>query len=247
MLLREPGQTPYDLNFRVFGVPVRVHPTFWLTGVVLGGLGAQFDPMVVLLVTIAIFVSILWHELGHAFVIQYFGGRPWITMYAFGGLASHVPNGASRRADPTVRAAAISLAGPIHQLLLAAAIVAVLAAAGRRVEFQGVVPRLDFEFFESNPSLAVLTSAMLYVNVFWALLNLAPIYPLDGGQVAHAVLARINPRDGLRITLVLSIATSVALAVYVAFAFKTMYLVIFFAYLAFENYQTLQAQNYRRW
>lgn len=247
MLLREPGQTPYDLNFRLFGVPVRVHPTFWLTGVVLGGLGGEFDPMVVLLVTIAIFVSILWHELGHAFVILYYGERPWITMYAFGGLASHVPSRASRRVDPTLRSTAISLAGPVNQLLLAAAIVAVVFAAGHRVEFRGVLPRLDFDFFQSNPNLAVLTSAMLYINVFWAFLNLVPIYPLDGGQVAHALLTRINPRDGLRVTLVLSIVTSIALAVYVAFAFKMIYSVIFFAYLAFENYQSLQAQNYRRW
>jgi len=34
MLLLEPGHTPYDLHFRVFGIPVRVHPMFWLVGAI---------------------------------------------------------------------------------------------------------------------------------------------------------------------------------------------------------------------
>ena len=29
-MLAEPNRTPYDLNFRLFGFRVRVHPLFWL-------------------------------------------------------------------------------------------------------------------------------------------------------------------------------------------------------------------------
>ena len=36
MILLEPGHTPYDLHFRVFGIPVRVHPMFWLVAAIMG-------------------------------------------------------------------------------------------------------------------------------------------------------------------------------------------------------------------
>ena len=60
MFLSEPSTTPYDLQFRIVGVPVRVHPLFWLGGLVMG---ASNDLVGVLLWIAVIFVSILIHEL----------------------------------------------------------------------------------------------------------------------------------------------------------------------------------------
>ena len=36
-MFAEPDRTSYDLNFRLFGFPVRVHPLFWLGGAAWGG------------------------------------------------------------------------------------------------------------------------------------------------------------------------------------------------------------------
>src|SRR5690606_40853468 len=46
-VLIEPSPTPYDLQFRLFGVPVRVHPFFWVTAVILGsrGFSGEVQPM----------------------------------------------------------------------------------------------------------------------------------------------------------------------------------------------------------
>ena len=35
-MLAEPERTPYDVNFRLFGFPVRIHPLFWLGTALLG-------------------------------------------------------------------------------------------------------------------------------------------------------------------------------------------------------------------
>ena len=36
MLLGSPEVTPYDLRFRLFRIPIRVHPLFWLIMLILG-------------------------------------------------------------------------------------------------------------------------------------------------------------------------------------------------------------------
>ena len=62
VFLAEPNQTPYDLHFSVLGFPVRVHPLFWLMGLIMG----FGDVMSVFISIVVAFVSILIHELGHA-------------------------------------------------------------------------------------------------------------------------------------------------------------------------------------
>ena len=88
-MLVEPQRTAYDLNFHFAGIPVRVHPLFWLAGLVLGSSAFQGpDPGMTLLIWMAVFfVSILIHELGHSVVIRYFGQVPRIVLYMMGGLA----------------------------------------------------------------------------------------------------------------------------------------------------------------
>ena len=66
MLIGEPPRTPYDLNFSLLGIPVRIHPFFWLAGLLLGP--RQGGPPAILLWIAAVFLAILVHELGHALV-----------------------------------------------------------------------------------------------------------------------------------------------------------------------------------
>ena len=35
------AETPYDLRFRLLGVPVRVHPWFWVISALLGSSGSR--------------------------------------------------------------------------------------------------------------------------------------------------------------------------------------------------------------
>ena len=87
MLFMEPTPTPFDLRWRMFGIPVRVQPMFWLVSAVMGW-SALAEGFPYLLIWIGcMFVSILVHELGHVWMGQVFGARGHIILYGFGGLA----------------------------------------------------------------------------------------------------------------------------------------------------------------
>src|SRR5438067_1873655 len=82
--------TPYDLRFSIFGIPVRVHPLFWVVTLLFASQG-QHDPKLMLIGVVCFFASILVHELGHALTAQYFGWPPHIVLYSCGGYASYTP------------------------------------------------------------------------------------------------------------------------------------------------------------
>src|SRR6478736_1555485 len=128
MLLSEPAPTRGDIHFRLFGIPVRVHPMFWLVAVILGagsfGRG-EVDPVDALVWVVVMFASILVHELGHATMQRAYGGNPWITLYGMGGLASCNDCDRSPRSQII-----ISLAGPIAGFLLATVIILALRLSG---------------------------------------------------------------------------------------------------------------------
>src|SRR5262245_7495826 len=71
-------------HIRIGGVPVRVDWSFWLLAVVLG-IGAREGWLLVAWVAIVL-VSVLVHELGHAFTMRAFHQRPHVMLYAFGGV-----------------------------------------------------------------------------------------------------------------------------------------------------------------
>src|SRR5262249_10872883 len=78
------SETPYDLKFHFLGIPVRVHPMFWLISAMLGW---QPNHIPAVLIWVAcVFVSILIHEYGHGSVAQAFGSTPWILPWGAGGL-----------------------------------------------------------------------------------------------------------------------------------------------------------------
>ena len=82
-------------RFTLLGFPVSIHWMFWLTAALLSGQidnlskpGALWQMGIWMAV---VFLSVLWHELGHVIFQRKFGARPEIMLVAFGGLA--VPHG----------------------------------------------------------------------------------------------------------------------------------------------------------
>ncbi len=261
MIIGEPAPSAGDLHFRLFGFPVRVHPFFWVVALLLGLGGGPVEPVGVLVWVAVVFVSILVHELGHAFLQRYFGGRPWITLHSFGGLASCNDCDRSPRSQIL-----ICLAGPAAGFLFAAlVIVGVLlaghwivvvllgaqfaAAPGQGFEVSAyprfVVFGADFEPFASPLANDVFFD-LLWVNILWGLVNLLPIYPLDGGQVTREVLTLRNPRQGIVFSLWVSVVAAAIVAIY-ALSQKATFTCIMFGLLAYGSYQALRSyQNYWR-
>lgn len=218
-----------------------MHPLFWLVTLILGmGIGSReaTPPKAVLIWIVAVFVSIVIHEFGHALAIRYYGWRPRIVLYSLGGLAIYEPTYRDRRAQIV-----IALAGPVAGFLFAGVILAGIRAAGHRVVFRyDFLQPFLFEKF-GLPNLNLLLYDLLYVNIGWGLLNLTPIYPLDGGKVAQEALTFFNPRDGLRQSIVISIIAAAAIGVALYMKSGNPYSLILFGLLAFSNYQMLQAYN----
>jgi Zn-dependent protease len=69
---------------------------------------------------------------------------------------------------------------------------------------------------------------------------LLPVIPLDGGQVAQALLAKQDPWQGTTKALWLSVFVGGAAAVVFGILMREMFLLLLFASLAFSCYTTLQ-------
>jgi len=206
------------LRFTILGFPVSIHWMFWLTMALLSGqLDRLEQPGAIWMLAIwvaVVFLSVLWHELGHVLFQRKFGARPEIMLVAFGGLA--IPHGAR---FTRWQSFVVAAAGPIFGLLLWGA---------------------SLVFFHFRPAVTEmqrdLASMIVFVNLFYSLLNLLPVLPLDGG---HMLQAALGPRR-LRVTAAIGMGVSIVVAV-VAFRFLgSFFMAFFFAWFAWQNYQVFK-------
>ena len=221
------------IRFRVLGIPVRVEPLFWLTLGLLGALnsGSGNTPqgiLLILLFVLAGFVSILIHEMGHALTARRCGARVEIVLQAMGGYARYTSAGISRK-----QSIAITAAGPIYQILLGilscALFILLLEPAHREKPMQHLsVARPDMIF------LVWLTA----ISWIWAVFNLLPILPLDGGRILQALL---GPQR-IRMTLGVSVGTCALLAL-VSLALSQPFIAIFMAFFGYQSWQALKSME----
>ncbi|MDD2921873.1 MAG: hypothetical protein PHQ36_06255 [Anaerolineales bacterium] len=240
-----PPPTRFDLRFAVFGIPVRVHPLFWVIAILLGSSSRNLTDIAIWIV--AVFASILIHELGHALAMRRFGQHAQIILHLSGGLTVPQPvawgSGWANIALTPNQEVIITLAGPGAGFLFAALILALTSAFGGSIiitTILGFIPIPMAGFPNGNAILNLLIVSLLWVNIFWGLINLMPIYPLDGGNVARHIFAKSDPLNGIRKSLWLSVIAGGVVAV-VGFIFlNSVYMAIMFAFLALQSYQTLQ-------
>jgi stage IV sporulation protein FB len=249
VLLSEPSRTPYDLNFSLFGIPIRVHPLFWLAGLLLGRNSAGGPQLLIWMV--AFFLGILFHELGHALVMRNQGYFSWITLYCFGGLASCDRSRIDGGYPDSWRQIAIAAAGPLAGFLLAAILVAAMIASKHTVVIEWGVP-FGLDVFTrdviGSPYLSDFINRFLFVTVVYGIFNLLPVYPLDGGQIAREVFLMTFGAKGIRLSLILSMLVALSLAMYGAVKLQDLWLAVFFGFFAYSSFQTLQAySNNRPW
>ena len=139
-------------------------------------------------------------------------------LQAFGGYAAFPHSRFTRVQDFIVTAA-----GPFVQLVL----------GGLAIVAYAFLPDLSDAFRNFILDL-------ILVSIFWAILNMIPVYPLDGGQMMAAILGPQRRRLCLQISIGVAISVSVAMLV-----FKLGFMMpIFMLYYAYLNYQEL-SQTYR--
>lgn len=167
--------------FRVFGIQLAVHASFflllayygyegWKTGGI-PGLGWSLGLIVLF------FVCVILHELGHSLTARRFGVRvPRILLLPIGGMAEfdRIPRKPSQEL-------LITVAGPAVNFVL----VGILLPFVWRAIFS------DSEV-ESH-SLAGLGVQLCLANLGMGLFNLLPVFPMDGGRILRALLAMKLP------------------------------------------------------
>jgi|GEM_PF-6903437 Zn-dependent protease len=144
---------------------------------------------------IAIFVSVLIHEMAHAYVADRRGWRVFgIKVDLFRGSAAVDTNIPEKDAIPVVAA------GPLSNLLLA-----VLC-----------IPFYSF-LVNINPVFDGFMNDLFVINIFMFIFNILPIYPMDGGRLLKDFLfikMKGNRRLAKKISGYVSLTFSVALLLY---------------------------------
>lgn len=237
-MLVEPNPSPYDVNFSLFGTHVRISATFWLFTAILGWSWVnQPNGLVLLLLwVLCAFFSILMHEFGHILVGRVFGAHGYVVLYSFGGLAV-----GSRDCDRRWQRIIVSLAGPGIQLLFYGALFLAL--------------RNGLARFIINDYAFAVVYMLLAINLWWPLLNLLPIWPLDGGMVTRDLCeGGLGASRGFRVSLIVSV---VACGIVVVNSLAGMrgkslipyvpvgglYAVILFGLLGMQSFQLLQSER----
>jgi membrane-associated protease RseP (regulator of RpoE activity) len=234
-----PQSSAGEWRFRLFDIDVRVKIWFWIAVAVM--CGAQDTGGVLIWVAVC-FVSILIHEFGHVLAFRYFRERADVVLYGWGGLT--IPYHNVRGTGPRF---AVALAGPAAGFCVTAATLAVasLSGAGIRVGWHLVFPVLT-----AGPATRVLPGQpaylwyaflndLLWVNFYWGLLNLLPVFPLDGGHAAQAVLEQHDPYRGRRKALMLSAAVAGVMAALGAVDMN-FYMLLVFVVLGVSSLQALE-------
>jgi stage IV sporulation protein FB len=210
------------IRFSIFRIPVEVQPFFWVTLVILGGaLGADSSAEIfrIVLFVLAGFVSILIHELGHALSARAYGAQSRITLQAFGGYAAFSGVRLSRKQSFLVTAA-----GPGIQILLGLLVMALLR----------VLPE------DMNRNGAYFLGILMVISFFWAILNLLPVVPLDGGQMLNALLGP----ERIKITLWTSIVVAIAAALLIYTTTGSFLFPIFLAMFAWQAFKALKENTW---
>jgi Zn-dependent protease len=173
---------------KIKGIDIKVHLTFvliliwaayrWGINTGEGMQGAIFG----IVATLLLFFSVTLHELGHSFQALKYGIKVRdITLMPMGGLAQmeEIPE------DPN-KELRIALAGPLVNFGIAA----VLIGIGALLNARALLPFDELAASLGAVSWSGLLAYLTYANLLLGIFNLIPAFPMDGGRVLRALLAK---------------------------------------------------------
>lgn len=172
----------------VKGTSVRIHATFLLLLLWVGVAGWLAEGAAAALHTLAllllVFLCVVLHEFGHIFAARRFGIRtPEVVLLPIGGVSrlERIPE------EPHAEFI-VAIAGPL----------VTLAIAGTLLVLLGGLP--SPEELENGTDRHAILAQLAYINLALFVFNLLPAFPMDGGRVLRAGLARwLGHERGTRI------------------------------------------------
>ena len=169
-----------------------------------------------LILVFVVFGSVLLHEIGHAIAVRKLGhGESTIQLSGLGGVTQW-------RGHPSKR----------HQIII--------SLAGPAVSFALAI--IGFILLTLTSKDAALTRTFLgyvaYLNMLWAIFNILPIHPMDGGKALRAFLQE-ERRDGLLLSLKISLGTCIAFAI-LGFLQGYIIITLYLGYFAYQNWNEFE-------
>lgn len=162
----------------LLGSELRVHATFLLLLAWIGTAawlsGGPAAALVNVAFVVALFACVVAHEFGHALMARRYGVRtPDITLLPIGGMArlEKIP-------EVPRQEIAVALAGPAVNVVIWAALTLVTGTGGSMTALA-----------EIESTGAGFVERLAAVNLFLALFNMIPAFPMDGGRVLRAALS----------------------------------------------------------
>jgi Zn-dependent protease len=196
-------------------IPIYIHPIFWLVVFLLAGINSDFAIIEMVIWAIVIFISVVIHEFGHALTAVVFGQEARIDLVGFGGVTHRQGPHLSLRQEFL-----IVLNGPLAGLGLA------------------FVSYFLAYFFENKSNILFYTFEIaFYANIFWTVINLLPIQPLDGGHLLRIIFEGIFGLRGVKIALFIGVLTALLITLFF-FIRGSLIMGAFFMMFAFENYRS---------
>jgi len=167
---------------KIFGVPVRFHFTFILLLIFLVfiGIGERQSGAMTALYVLALFGSVLLHELGHTLMARHYGIKTTeIVMYPIGGVSrpERLPQGREEFW--------IAISGPLVNGTIAAGLFVWLATQHQFVPLELL----------RDPTDANLVQRLATGNFLLFVFNLLPAYPMDGGRVLRSALMLFKTQE----------------------------------------------------
>jgi Zn-dependent protease/CBS domain-containing protein len=211
----------------LFGIVIYMHVTFllliaWFAFVPLAGGGGWKGAAYGVAFILLLFACVVMHEYGHALTARRFGiSTRDITLLPIGGVSS-----LERMPREPSQELAVALAGPAVNVLLAAVLAGLIYLTGGSASLTNV--RMDG---------AHLLNDLWSMNVILAIFNLVPAFPMDGGRVLRAVLARRMPYE--RAT---RLAASLGQLMAFVFAFVGLFQDWFLLFIALFVYMGAEAE-----
>ncbi len=209
--------------FRLFGITVFVHWSWLLVAYLQYQYRRSVYPSALwfALEYGSLFAIVLLHEFGHALATLSVGGKAdTIMLWPLGGVAF---------VDPPHRPGAVLwaiFAGPLVNIILLPLLLFAAIYVGQ---------------FAPHTSLASYIWMVFQINLGLLIFNMLPIYPLDGGQILHALLWFVlGYAQALRIVSVLGFvgaAGLVGLAVWLGLGPYTYIVAVFIGWRAVIGYQ----------
>lgn len=193
-------------------IPITIFPAFWFFSGLIGLLLGEGSFLQMFIWMGIIFISVLFHEFGHALTAMMFGQKPRIELVAMGGLTYH--DGEKLR---FWKQFLVTLNGPVFGFLL-------VVGATFLMKLGYALPLLQ---------------NIRTVNLIWTIVNLLPVLPLDGGQLMRIVFEKIFHAKGVRYAMIASacIAFGFSLVLFLTQNFLGGAIFFLFAFENFDSYR----------